>query len=94
MAIVVRGLTKCPLCAEVIAAEQPIVSTSHFIESPAHPLWQFSDAAMHYDCFQTWAMRDEFVAEYNNSFGRMVWGDGSRHHMQSDGIVISETIKQ
>jgi hypothetical protein len=47
MAIIVQGLTKCPLCAEVIAAGQSIVSTSHFIESPEHPLWRFSDAAMH-----------------------------------------------
>ena len=94
MATVIRGLTKRPLCAEIIAAGQSIVSTSHFIESPEHPLWPFSDAAMHYDCFQIWTMRDEFVTEYNDSFGRVVWGDGSRYHMQPDGIVISEKIKQ
>jgi hypothetical protein len=41
MAIIVRGLTKYPLCAKIIADEQSIVSTSHFIESPAHPLWPF-----------------------------------------------------
>lgn len=93
MAIIVRGLTKCPLCAETIAVGQSIVSTSHFIESPEHPLWRFSDAAMHYDCFQTWAMRGEFVAEYNHSFGRLIWGDGSRHHMQPDGVVISQKIE-
>jgi hypothetical protein len=90
MAIVIRGRTKCPLCAEIIAAGQPIVSTSHFIESPEHPLWLFSDAAMHYSCFQIWPLRSDFVAEYNNSLGRIVWGDGSRHHMQLDGVVTSE----
>jgi hypothetical protein len=46
------------------------------------------------DCFQTWAMRGEFVAEYNNSFGRLTRGDGSRHHMQLDGVVISRKIEQ
>ncbi len=90
MAIVIRGLTKCPLCAELIADGQSIVSTPHFVESPEHPLWPFSDAAMHYSCFQKWPLRSEFVAEYNNSLGRMVWGNGSRHHMQPDGIVINE----
>lgn len=92
MAIVILGLTQCPLCDEILAAGQSTVATSHFIQSPEHPLWRFSDAAMHYDCFQAWPMREAFVAEYNDSMGRVVWGNGCRHRMRTDGIVVAERI--
>ena len=89
MAIVILGKTQCPLCSNVIAAGQATVATPHFIQTPSHPLWRYSDAAMHYGCFQLWQHRDSFVAEYNNSIGRVVWGNGTQHHMQPDGIVVT-----
>lgn len=44
---------------------------------------------MHYDCFQGWAMREEFVSLYNSTIGRIRWGNGTRHEMASDGVVRS-----
>jgi len=92
MAVIILGHTKCCLCGEVVLAEDAIVSSCAFLDSPEHPLWRFSDAAMHYDCFQEWPMRTMFVAEYNSRFGCIVWGNGTRHYMQPDGVVLSENV--
>jgi hypothetical protein len=89
MALVMYGLSKCPLCSGAVDEGQALVSTTHFIESPDHPLWQYSDAAMHYGCFQTWEHRALFVAEYNRLFGSRVWGNGTRHPMGDDGTVTT-----
>lgn len=88
MALIISGKTKCPLCGEVIAAGQRLVATSPFIEDPNHALWRFSDAAIHYDCFQSWERREEFVTEFNKGNGRIVWGNGKRHYMQPDGTIV------
>jgi len=88
MAITLRGKSKCPICESVLEAGQELVSTTHFISSPSHPLWRYSDAAMHYNCFQTWEHREAFVSEFNDTVGRIVWGNGTRHYMQGDGIIV------
>jgi hypothetical protein len=67
----------------------PLVATSHFIGEPTDPLWRFSDAAMHYECFQEWEYRQEFVDKYNATIGKIVWGNGTRHHMKADGLIES-----
>ena len=89
MAIVILGETLCPLCGCVISDGEGTVTVPHFIESPSHPLWQYSDTAMHYKCFQVWQNRNDFVAEYNNTIGRIVWGNGSQHQMQPDGVIVT-----
>ena len=89
MALVILGKTLCPLCGHVISDGHETVATPHFIETPSHPLWRYSDAAMHYECFQTWQHREDFVTEYNNTIGRVVWGNGNQHHMQPDGIIVT-----
>src|SRR4051812_9551804 len=58
MALIIRGKTECPLCREVIAADDDIVATSHFIADPRDSLWQYSDAAFHRRCFASWERRD------------------------------------
>jgi hypothetical protein len=40
-------------------------------------------------CFQNWAHREEFIEKYNNSMGKIVWGNGTRHHMKSDDTIES-----
>lgn len=92
MAILILGESKCPLCGEVILAGQSTVASQHFIQTPSHPLWQYSDAAMHYDCFQRWPHRQTFVDEYNRAIGRIVWGNGTRHHMHADGTVSTAPV--
>jgi len=89
MAILICGKTQCPICSAVISSGQPTVATQHFIQTQSNPLWRYSDAAMHYDCFQMWEHREVFIAEYNKTMGQVVWGNGTRHEMQADGTVIS-----
>lgn len=89
MAILILGKSACALCGEVIVTEHELVATSHFISDPSHPLWRYSDAAMHCDCFQRWPHREEFVAEYNRTIGQIVWGNGSQHTMRADGTVTT-----
>ncbi len=89
MALIIVGKSKCPICGEVLQEGQRRVATSHFIYEKSDPLWRFSDAGMHYDCFQRWDHREEFVAKYNATMGQKAWGNGTRHHMLPDGIVES-----
>lgn len=87
MALLLLGKTKCPICDEVINETQERVSSMHFIESPAHALWRFSDATMHRECFRSWPRRADFVAEFNRTIGGIRWGNGTRHLMLDDGTI-------
>lgn len=87
MALITRRSTSCPLCGEGIGAHDDIVATSQFLES-GHPLFQFSDAAMHRGCFLAWKDRAEFVAAFNVRVGPMVSGSGMSHRMAEDGTLI------
>jgi len=88
MAMVLLGKTQCSICGAVVLSGQDLVCSEHFIASQSHPLWRYSDSAMHFSCFQEWAHREAFVAEYNQTIGRMVSGNGTRHKMQADGIIV------
>jgi hypothetical protein len=88
MALIFRGETQCPLCREVIAADDDIVATSHFIGDPKDSLWQYSDAAFHRQCFAAWARREEFVKRFNETMKPFVFGNGKRQLMQDDGSIV------
>ena len=88
MALIIRGKTECALCREVIAADDDIVATSHFIADPKDSLWEYSDAAFHRRCFAAWERRQEFVRRFNDAVRPFVFGNGKRHHMQDDGSII------
>jgi hypothetical protein len=66
------------------------MGTSHFITDPSDPFWSFSDAAMHRMCFLNWPLRDSFITRYNQMMGTITWGNGTYHHMQPDGRIISK----
>ena len=86
MAMIFLGKSKCPLCGEVLESGQELVATTHFIESPEHPLWRFSDAAMHYTCFQLWEHREPFVAKYNAEVDKTAFHTAKpRPYMSPDG---------
>lgn len=87
MALIFRGKTECPLCDAVIGESDEIVATSHFIADPEDPLWHFSDAGMHKNCFLGWSQRQVFIEKYNQTIGSITWGDGRRHHMNTDGTI-------
>ncbi len=88
MALIFDGI-ECPLCGEVIDLNSQFVATTHFIGDRNDQLHRYSDAAMHYTCFQNWDHREEFIDRYNNTIGRTVWGNGTRHHMRPDGTIES-----
>ncbi len=54
MAIVIRGKTMCSLCDAILSDTDDIVMFPHFISVQTHPLWRFSDSAMHRSCFAGW----------------------------------------
>jgi hypothetical protein len=90
MALIYKGI-KCAICGREIDIDLKgsYVATTHFIGDSNDPLWRFSDAAMHYECFQAWPHREEFVQKYNSTIGQRVWGNGTRHLMYPDGRVES-----
>jgi hypothetical protein len=86
MAIVVRGKTGCALCGSIFTASDEVVGFPHFIWDEAHPLWRFSDSAMHRACFADWDQAEQFRGIYNK-----VWPTIMPNHpreMQPDGAII------
>jgi hypothetical protein len=62
------------------------------------PLWRYSDAPFHSDCFQRWDLREEFVSKFNDVMQTTTWGAGKRHHMHPDGFIevvqVEEAIEE
>lgn len=86
MAIVIRGLSPCSICNEPVGADDEIVATPHFIHNGAHPLWRYSDSAMHRTCFRNWTQAADFRSAYNT-----LWNELMPNHpriMDSDGDII------
>ena len=83
MALIITGKSLCALCGDVIAKEDELVATSHFL-GPDDPLFRFSDAPFHKRCFLAWEHREEFVSRYND-----VTRGVARHHMEADGSFTS-----
>ncbi len=61
MAIVIPGVTVCPLCRRAIDGPEDFIGFPHFIEDEEDPLWIYSDAAFHKSCFDTWSRKEEFL---------------------------------
>jgi hypothetical protein len=87
MALFFPGKSKCALCGEVIAVNEPVIATSHFITDKNDSLWRYSDAPFHKRCFVTWERRQDFVRLYNNTMGAHIFGSGKRHHMDDEGFI-------
>jgi hypothetical protein len=64
------------------------VATTHFISDEKSPLWPYSDAVMHYECFLAWSLRSQFVVAYNETMRNVVDMKGFHLHMQDDGQVV------
>jgi hypothetical protein len=84
MAIVIMG-SECALCGSIFGASDKIVMVPPFIADEAHPLWRFSDSAMHRACFADWDQAEQFRGIYN-----AVSTTHQRHprEMQPDGTII------
>lgn len=84
MALIIRGKSTCALCGEVLEDGDDLFATTAFIENRDHPLWRFSDAAMHHACFLGWSDREVFVGEFNSFYRRHYRGT---RFMHSDGRI-------
>ncbi len=87
MALILRGKTECSICNAVINKNDEAVATTHFISDSNDPLWRFSDSVMHKSCFLNWEYREDFIDKYNESIGKIVWGNGTFHRMETDGHI-------
>lgn len=54
--------TECAICDRPV--HEPIFTTSHFIADSSDPLWSFSDASMHWDCYANWKHQRSFAEQY------------------------------
>lgn len=86
MAIAVRGKTGCALCGIVLLDADEIVMFPHFIRNEDHPLWRFSDSAMHQSCFLDWDRATEFRSAYNEIWPRIM--PNHPRQMQLDGSIV------
>jgi len=86
VAIIIRGVTNCPLCGTVIADGDALVATSHFIQDENHKFYRYSDSAMHQACFVGWDRRDAFRAAFNKLWPKLM-PDHPRE-MLEDGSII------
>ncbi len=75
-------VTNC--CAIAIMSRSRIL-----LATPITSYGVLRDAAMHSDCFMAWDKRAEFVRLYNDTMGKLTWGNGTYHRMEDDGRVNS-----
>jgi len=64
MAIIMAD-TRCPICNNKL--DKPYTVTSGVVFARTHPLWQFCDAPLHFDCLETWPSRIKFSEGYFNA---------------------------
>ena len=85
MAIIIRGKSECSLCGQVLADGDDLVATTHFIHHQSHPLWRYSDSAMHRTCFAKWPEANAFRAAFNQIWPELV--PQHPRHMLADGSI-------
>ena len=59
MALIVRGSTKCAACGRVLTDDDEVAGLPHFAADPSDPLWKYSDAGFHRQCFDSLTERAE-----------------------------------
>ncbi len=64
MALVILGVTVCPLCEQPINDPEGFIAFPHFIEDERDPFWPYSDAAFHKQCFDSWSKKKEFLERF------------------------------
>jgi hypothetical protein len=59
MALWFSGRSECSICGLVLNSDQDVIGHPHVLP-PDHPLWRFSDSAMHRICYERWEHHDYF----------------------------------
>lgn len=80
----------CSVCKEPIAGDdRDTFATSHFLPG-SHPLWEHSDAVIHWACYERWPHRRAFARAYFES--RCGWTRQNEHWgvaWQDDDVMVS-----
>lgn len=63
MALYREGITKCHVCGNLVYENQKRTGFTHFLDE-SDPLWKYSDAVFHYDCFINWVHKEEYLKKY------------------------------
>lgn len=58
----ILSTTTCAICDEKL--DRPFLTTSGVAFVPGHPLFEFCDAPLHFDCVEAWPSRIEFSEAY------------------------------
>ena len=74
MALLFPGVSRCPICKNVIDEGQEHVATSGSVVSAGHPLWEYQDATIHKPCFLSWPLRQNFIDAFNEYSERYLRG--------------------
>lgn len=62
--MLIPGYSTCSICDELLESGQEITATSGCAFPPEHYLRPHCDAGMHWDCFWSWPLREEFSRGY------------------------------
>ena len=69
MALMISGQSPCSICGEVLAVDDEVVGFFAFL-TREHPLWRYSDSAMHAGCYAAWPERPLFDSLYAEAEAR------------------------
>ena len=86
MAIIFHGLSTCAVCNGILQKDEVVLGFPHFIVDDKHPLWRFSDSAMHKACFATWVSAEDFRAAFNTLWPLLM--PNHKQEMQADGTIV------
>jgi len=57
-------LTTCPICHKGFSDGRPYTGTSGVVFPLGHPLYQYCDASLHFECLERWQDRGTFSKGY------------------------------
>lgn len=57
-------LISCPICGGDFKDGRPYTCTSGVVFIPPHPLYEYCDAGLHYECLENWPHTAEFSKGY------------------------------
>ena len=82
MAIIMEGLTSCPICGSTDLSK-PYTATSGVFFDEGDELWRYCDAPLHLECLEHWQHRERFARGYFD-----LWRD---QVTQGNGVLLAES---
>lgn len=75
------GSTKCRLCGRLLTEQEYLCTSLAGVTTP--DMRWLDDGCAHVECLKGWALRDQFVREYNAAYGSIMLAvsrDGRVHY--------------